>query len=565
MCGIVGVLGARPSDARAVAIALDRIRSRGPDHSALLHGDAVLLAYNRLAIRGLGASGNQPLRDCTGHVVLFGVGEIYNYQPLRSRLEADGCRFQGDSDLEVCVHLYEQHGPDFLHLLRGDFTLAIWDEAVGRALLARDPFGVKPLFMTAHGPRVVFASEVKALIPFIDSPALDWAAVAEILTFNYPLAPRTVYEGIVTLPPGTSLEWDAATGATKARAFHRLEYLCDVSADQTIETALTEAVSDRTVADVPIGAHLSGGLDSSLVSHLASQAVPLHTFTAGFDPHEGDLYWAAKVAREIGSIHHPLTLSLRAPFTLLDEAIRLLDGPVMSTGAFTPLLVARSARHEGIKVLLAGQGADEVFRGYARFAEAARRPGLSSADMFALCANVDAVTIERFTRTQGGPLSRALDELPKRFIDELPDENPQRQFQLLYMRTFLQELLKIEDHVHMASSIENRVPFLDDRVVAVGLSAPNESGKSTLRRMLDARGSAAARRFDKQQMAQPPVDFVRRNQEAIIAELRSGRRLPDLNYESMIKAAARAQPTTSEARLLWAVYNLHRHSVVMQM
>ncbi|HEX8206774.1 MAG TPA: asparagine synthase-related protein [Solirubrobacteraceae bacterium] len=551
MCGIAGTLGGGRDDGRAVEAALRALRHRGPDDGGRVDLGAFQAGYCRLAIRDAadGRPANQPFRAAGERWTMYANGEVFAGVDAAWPPVAEPA-----GDLAALLDGLVASGPAALDRLDADFTAAIWDAETQTALLARDRFGVKPLFYAEHAGRLCFASEVKGLAALGVPLRPDAVAVREYLRFNYPIAPRTLYAGVRAVPPGSALRWH--------RGRVTLERWAAPAADPAHDglAPLRDAVRARLASERPLGFHLSGGVDSSLVCHLG--AAPDR---AGFslvygDAADGDLAWARAVAGELRLDHHVLDVAPDGATGTIDELIRVLDAPVMSPGALTPLFVARAAREAGVTVLVAGQGADEVFLGYRRHAEVGE--GMGGAALTEIAANVDRADLRAIGL--GDAEIDAADEGFRALCDHAPDVAPLAAFQVAYGRSFLQELLRIEDHCHMASSVENRVPFLAPDVVALGCGLTRRRGrdalgKPLLREHLAALGSAAARRTDKQQMALP-LDVLDRWIAGALAAPDLPERLPLLDWDAVRDLAGGAD-TRSRRRLAWAAANLARWAV----
>jgi asparagine synthase (glutamine-hydrolysing) len=381
MCGLAGVLSLRGDlPSREV---LDRmaavLRHRGPDASGV-HGDdraapGVALVHRRLAIIDLSESANQPLANEDGTILVALNGEIYNFQELRREIEARHV-FRSHGDTEVVAHLYEERGEDAIAALDGMFAIAIWDARRRRLVLARDRFGKKPVYYWVDGQRFVFGSEIKALLAAGVPVGFAAENLAEYLAFGYVPTPRTLFRGILKLPPASTMVVDAS-GAGEPRAYWDLA--CP-QADETlrvggeeaherVQALLTEAVRKRLVADVPLGVLLSGGVDSSVVAALMARLASgrVKTFTVGF---EGEAFfderpYAERVARHIGAEHHSSVVKPQAA-ELIETLLHHHDEPFGDSSALPTYLVAREARRH-VTVVLNGDGGDEVFAGYDRF------------------------------------------------------------------------------------------------------------------------------------------------------------------------------------------------------
>jgi asparagine synthase (glutamine-hydrolysing) len=377
MCGIAGVLFADPS--RGVEPALlramgDSIAHRGPDGFGTWSEPGIGLVHRRLSIIDL-EGGRQPLGNEDGSVQVVFNGEIYNYVELRRRLEGRGHRFATASDTEVLVHLYEDEGEDLVHRLRGMFAFAIWDRARGRLVLARDRLGIKPLYVYRDDRRLLFGSEVKAILAAADVPrTIDVEALEDYLAFGMVPGSRSIFSRIEKVLPAHVLvaRPDALDGRPRRYWGLRIEPDDRPSAEdwcEAVRAKVEEAVRLHMVADVPVGALLSGGIDSGVVVASAAGLArgPLRTFSMGFaEASHNELPHARRVAGRYGTRHAEEVVTADA-VALLDELTRYYDEPFADTSAIPTFLVARLAsRH--VKVALSGDGGDEAFGGYARYA-----------------------------------------------------------------------------------------------------------------------------------------------------------------------------------------------------
>ena len=509
MCGIVGIARADPrDDPRGRALRMNaRIVHRGPDDEGVWAEGGEVLAMRRLSIIDL-AGGHQPMVAPTGDVLVFN-GEIYNYRALRRELEGRYV-FRTESDTEVLLALYELEGIDALRRLDGMFAFALLDRRRGRLHLVRDRLGKKPLYYTTGNGPLLFASELKGLLAGLDTtPALDRQALYDYLTLRYVPAPATPWHGIAKLEPGERLELDLATGGRRLERWWRLEVAAadgdDPAAPATFERLLLDAVEKRLLAsDVPVGVLLSGGLDSSAV---AAAAVELghrdfHTFSVAFA--DGGAYselpFAREVAERIGSRHHEVTIDRDDFLAALPELVHQTDEPLADLATIPLHAVARLAR-EHVKVVLSGEGSDEVLAGYNLEQTAARlrrlqalarvpRPLLTAAGRVlppgkgdgarALAAagwpNVLRAQRTHMTCVFTDDEKRALgvDDAGLRPTEALIDawyaetSSPEPLDQLLqvYCRSWLPEdLLMKADKATMATSLELRTPFLDHHLV----------------------------------------------------------------------------------------------------
>ncbi|WZO98581.1 asparagine synthase (glutamine-hydrolyzing) [Isosphaeraceae bacterium EP7] len=530
MCGIGGaawVDGARPLTSEQLLAMTRRIAHRGPDDSGE-HLDAnVTLGFRRLSIVDL-AGGHQPLSNEDGTVWTVFNGEIYNFQDLRHRLEAVGHRLRSTGDTEVLVHLYEDVGTGLFAMLRGMFALAIWDAPRKTLVLGRDRLGQKPLYYRNHGGRIVFASELKALLalPEADVPRTpSHRAIDQYLTYGYVPHPCTILEGVHKLPPAHYAVWrDGQLTLTRywnpdwSRVRER-PYGEDV---EELRATLDHAVREQMVADVPLGAFLSGGVDSAIIVALMQRASsrPVKTFSIGFDdPAFDETAHAEAAARFLGTEHHRFVIEPKAWETIPALAVQF-DEPFADSSALPTWHVARETRRE-VTVALTGDAGDELFGGYDRYRAVAfaamldRMPagarGLLAGPLArALPVSTRAKTpmrrIKRLLEALGEPPLRrylrwitSFDEPARASLytdafvaslaegdgdsdpaailagafDTAPGRDPATRAMIADMLTYLPgDLLVKVDLASMAHSLECRGPFLDHRVVELALAMP---------------------------------------------------------------------------------------------
>jgi asparagine synthase (glutamine-hydrolysing) len=377
MCGIAGIVLRDPEarvDPGLLLRLSDAIRHRGPDDSAQWTGPGAGLAHRRLSIIDLSPAGRQPMCNEDESVWLVFNGEIYNFLELRERLVRAGHRFRSRTDSEVIVHLYEEEGERCVERLDGMFALALWDVRQRRLLLARDRLGKKPLKYAELPQGLVFASELKALIASGLVPReVDLAQVDQYLSFGYVPSPGTGFRGIEKLPPAHRLIWQH--GAAKSERYWSLDYrkkrIQSAAAwQEEIRQAVRAAVRRRLISDVPLGAFLSGGIDSGIVVACMAEASsrPVETFSIGFE-HEAydELPHARRLAERYGTSHHEF--QVRADeVTLLPTLARLYEEPYSDSSALPSWFLARETRKH-VTVALNGDGGDEGFAGYQRYAE----------------------------------------------------------------------------------------------------------------------------------------------------------------------------------------------------
>jgi asparagine synthase (glutamine-hydrolysing) len=515
MCGIAGIvsLGDRSPLAQELRDMCAAITHRGPDDEGFYLDARAGLGMRRLSIIDV-ASGHQPVANEDGTVQVVLNGEIYNFRELHRYLEARGHIFSTRTDTETIVHLYEEHGKDCVRYLRGMFGFALWDTRKQQFLLARDRLGIKPLYYIERGGRLVFASELKSILqlPEIERE-INWGAVSHLFTFLSTPPDEAVIAGIRKLEPGC-LMTIAAGGSPAIERYWDLRFEPDYGKDEKYFIARTreilhESVRFHMISDVPLGAFLSGGIDSSSVVATAASMIdePLKTFSIGFsEPSYNELEYARIVAKSFGSDHNELTLGPDA----LDEMENLawyLDEPFGDSSAIPTYMVSKlAARH--VKVVLSGDGGDELFAGYDRYvveqnergraplparrllgAISQRMPGgmrgrnylrhfsLSGAERY-----LDASTLFRFEDMkrlfQPDVFELLALHQPWRAKAAQMDStggNWLTQLQSLDIHNYLPlDILTKVDRMSMAHSIESRVPLLDHELVEFAATIPPE-------------------------------------------------------------------------------------------
>jgi asparagine synthase (glutamine-hydrolysing) len=377
MCGIAGLIYAdpdRPVDRGVLQAMADSVRHRGPEAEGFWVEPGVGLAHRRLSFIDL-AGGDQPIGNEDGSIQVVFVGEIYNYQELRAGLESRGHRLRTRSDTEVLVHLYEEEGERLVRRLRGMFTFALWDRPGKRLLLGRDRVGIKPLYVYRDAEKLVFGSELKALLacPGV-TRSVDPAALEDYLAFGMVPGPRSIFTGIEKLPPAHTLLVSPGHWRAAPRRYWQLRIEPDPkpTADEWVEVVrakVDEAVRLHLIADVPVGAFLSGGIDSSLIVAASADRChgPLQTFSIGFEEEAfSELPYARLIAQRYGTRHVEEVVTPDAVH-LVDEISHYYDEPFADPSAVPTYLVSRLAR-QSVKAVLSGDGGDEAFGGYARYA-----------------------------------------------------------------------------------------------------------------------------------------------------------------------------------------------------
>lgn len=383
MCGIAGIIdlrGSRPPERVELETMIATLHHRGPDGYGYYIDERCGLAHARLSIIDI-AGGDQPIHDANRDVWLVFNGEIFNYIELRADLEKLGHCFYTRSDTEVIVHLYERHGLEFVRHLNGQFAIALWDKSRSRLVLVRDRTGIRPLFYARAKGRMLFASEVKALFANVDVPRrLNLQAVGDVLTYWSVLGPKSVFEGVQSLEPGHLMvierdgderisrywDWDfSSVDAAGARS--------EQSYAEELHALLTDAVRLQLRADVPVGAYLSGGLDSSAIAALVRQhnKAPLRTFSVAFEDSEFDESgYQQRMAAHLGTDHTSILCRKADIATAFPRVVWHAETPILRTAPTPLMLLSGVVREHGFKVVLTGEGADEVFGGYDIFKEA---------------------------------------------------------------------------------------------------------------------------------------------------------------------------------------------------
>ncbi len=377
MCGIVGfidTLNQGRIDRHLVPLMADVITHRGPDSAGYYLDDQVALGARRLSIVDL-AGGDQPIYNEDRSIVLVCNGEIFNYPALRESMEARGHVFRTNCDIEVLVHLYEEYGPQLLAMINGQFAFALYDTRARRLFLARDHFGINPLYYAVVDGMCVFGSEVKALLQHPLVPRrLDLTGLDQVLTFPGVISPRTMFKGISSLPSGHSLliedgriiveeYWDLDYPLAGELAYESEEYY-----RAGLRERVFAAVEARLQADVPVGLYVSGGLDSSIVAGVARQLrpeMPFHSYSVDFSERAlSEASYQAMVAQRIGSQHHSVMFGWTDVTERLPQMIYHCESAVYETYNTCSMALSQSVHRRGGRVVLSGEGADELFAGY---------------------------------------------------------------------------------------------------------------------------------------------------------------------------------------------------------
>lgn len=532
MCGIAGVFEfSRPETDRALVEQMaDRMAHRGPDDAGYVFDGPVGLAHRRLSIIDLSNGGHQPMWNDDHSIVIVYNGECYNYLELRRELEGRGVRFRTGSDTEVLLRLYEQEGESFLEKISGMFAFAIWDKRRQSLLLARDRIGIKPLYVAQYGDRLTFASEMKSLLADPALPRdLDRVALSNYFYLLSIPDPQSILRDVRKLEPGHLMV--VSRKGVQSRAYWTLPV--EIDEGMTLEQArngftehFASAVSSHMVADVPVGAFLSGGVDSSTIVSFAAKKspYPIETFSVtfpGLDEYDEGIH-AREVAQHCGTRHHEFALSP----DLIDALPRVVwhsDEPFAVSSAFALYYISKLARNH-VKVALSGDGSDELFGGYVwrhldfpqfrktPFSGLVRwvsgLPGLPPAmarklrhlhsrderyiSSFATFLTPELAPLlhkdlreEVALNWQNNPVQRALTEAPT-------DEQLAQKLYADIRTTLVSEMLTKADRMTMAHGLEARVPFLDHKLVEWAFTVPGRhklaerEGKLLIKQAMEA-------------------------------------------------------------------------------
>ena len=515
MCGIAGFIERENSDAPRRAARLDRmcrvITHRGPDEQGTIVKDRAALGMRRLSIIDL-KSGQQPIFDCSGNLAIVFNGEIYNYQALKKDLESRGHRFKTNSDTETIVHLYEEFGADCVRHLRGMFAFAIYDFSAETLFIARDRVGKKPLFysLTASG-NFVFGSELKVLLEHGEiSREIDFAALDAYLTFGYVPEEFCIFKDVRKLEPGHFLLFK--NGAIETRQYWDFDYSASAEIKteaeyiEILREKIREAVKIRLISEVPLGAFLSGGVDSSTIVAMMSQIsdTPVKTFSIGFNEDTfNELKYARLAAKHFNTEHHEFIVTPDLVETI-DELVWHFDEPFADSSALPTYMVSKMAR-DFVTVVLSGDGGDELFAGYTRYATDRRRSGLEKLPRilrrnllkplsealphgargrnFLYNTSLDAVDRYIDSVSHFGNLSKielysdvlrrnlngqtgSAEKVFRRHAASVSSDEAMDKLLYLDSKTYLPgDILTKVDRMTMATSLEARVPLLDHELI----------------------------------------------------------------------------------------------------
>ncbi|NTV99698.1 MAG: asparagine synthase (glutamine-hydrolyzing) [Oscillochloris sp.] len=607
MCGIAGAFQLTRAHTRPLPdleAMLSMLTHRGPEEAGFYNDEIAGLAHTRLSIVGVN-NGLQPIPNEDGTIWAICNGEFFNYVELRDDLRQRGHRFKTASDTEVLVHLYEEQSWEATCELNGQFAFALWDSRKNLLMLGRDRLGVRPLFYTVFDGQLLFASEIKALLACGIPRQIDHHSLAQIFTTWSPLPGYTILEGVKEVMPGHLLF--ASNGSTDlgSKEYWRLSFptsstLKPASTEEYIEAirhTLADATRIRLRADVPVGAYLSGGLDSTLISSIAQSQLPhqLHTFSVAFhDPAYDERGFQYQVAKQLGTLHHVIECDANAIRDSLPDVLWHTEVPLLRLTPVPMYLLSQLVHQQGLKVMLSGEGADEFFGGYDIFKETmvrrfwARNPnsrlrpqllrriyehiedlqqispeflqrffgqGLTTTDLPYYSHMLRWQNTSRTSRLFSPTIAQSLagysmiDEIAARLPTELMEWEPLARAQYVEISTFLSAYLlgSQGDRVGMAHAVECRHPFLDHRVISVSNQIPARL------KLHGLRGEKYILRKAAEGIA--PAEIVRRLKQPYRAPIRSvfnGRPLPEYAQELLSERQVRASGifTPEAVRLL---------------
>lgn len=479
---------------------------RGPDTEGFFVDDRVALGFRRLSIIDLEGA-NQPLVNEDGSIQLLCNGEIYNYKILREMLIGKGHKFSTNGDAETIIHLYEEYGKDLVEHLRGMFAFILYDIKNETVLVARDHFGIKPVYYTVNSNRIAFSSELKSLLRAVPDRELDEESLAYYLTYQYVPFDKTMIKDVFKLLPGHRIVI-TKDGMTKERYWNpefKPEYKSKEAFKKEIKEVLTDSVNVHMQSDVPVGCFLSSGFDSTTIASLMSKIKQINTFSVGFEGPNDETPYSSETAKFLNSNHHKWVISEDEYFSAINDFVWYIDEPVADPSAIALFLVSKLAATK-VKVVLSGEGADELFAGYGIYreptslrhfdflSESAKRslnsmvkplPNfygknfllrgttdisnrfLGNAKIF--MEDVDQVLLRK-PQSYNSPF-----DLTSPIYESTKDLDPVKRMQMIDMHTWLPgDILTKADKMSMAHSIELRVPFLDIEVFKVASKIPSE-------------------------------------------------------------------------------------------
>jgi asparagine synthase (glutamine-hydrolysing) len=614
MCGIAGMVyhdRNRPVSPKDLERMCHTLIHRGPDDEGLFVDRNAGLGMRRLNVIDL-VTGHQPISNEDGSIWIVFNGEIYNYPELRKELVAKGHKFSTNTDTETIIHAYEELGADCVRKLNGMFAFAIWDGRDRKLVLARDRLGVKPLYYFLDDRGLVFGSELKAILAYRGIPrTIDLEALDSFLTFEYIPAPLSIFQGIKKLSPGHTLVLQ--DGKASLHRYWDLQFKRISGHEEELGQALYELLKDavrmRLLSDVPLGAFLSGGIDSSTIVCMMSQLMdcPVKTFSIGFDdPSYNELQYARAIAQHFGTDHHELTIRPDI-VNLVESLVKYLDEPLADVSIFPTYLVSELAR-QSVTVVLSGDGGDELFAGYEwyiadriarsyrrlpsilrsrwlprvadRLPPSARKKGLINKlkrfiDGAALPDALQHFRWNTFMTAQtksqlySDELKRAMGDRDAHarlvaYLEAFEDADPLWQQQFADIKTYLADdiLVKV-DRMSMANALEARTPYLDYRVVEFAAGLPSHlklngfTTKYLLKQCMASKLPSAILNRRKEGFSIPMKNWLRQELRSWLLEVLSPERINkdgffNASYVEKLKAE-HLQGTANHSHQLWSL------------
>lgn len=604
MCGIVGeffLQAPGASDEGRILAMQQSIRHRGPDDDGIFLTPRCGMGFRRLSIIDI-EGGHQPMCNEDGSVWVSFNGEIYNFQELRASLRESGHIFRSNSDTEVIVHLYEKFGLDFCRYLRGMFGIAVYDSNKQQLILARDRFGIKPVYYWRDAKKIVYGSEIKALLSHPDVPAEpNEEGIFQFLALRHTLQPDTMFSGIQKLPSASILV--ANSSGTEIRSYWRMpdsgtDQGDFESASRNYESALTESIQNHLLADVPLGLYLSGGLDSSVLAALVQKqsSTPAICFTASFEGVSDESSYAREVASHIGADHHVIPIQPPSP-EILKEIVWHLDEPIGDLACLPTFLLSREAAKE-VKVVLTGEGSDETNAGYSAYLRyflfsenpaamkaaqllwpiLARLPKQSEKfslyrrlwnqpdelGRFLESTGVDRSELEIQLKALAPHLHHHLKGIFHRMqgpLDSCSFHSPLHRLLEFSRSNFMREdLLTKVDRMTMAHGLEARVPYLDHPTaeIASGFSSDKllkgNQTKAVLRAIAEKHLPASITNRGQHGFLVPMEKWFDGDFSAYIADvLRSGKakQRKIFSHEAVVQLLEDFQKTGKHSRMIW--------------
>ena len=599
MCGFVGFTNYKKDDGTVINAMMDKIVHRGPDSAGFYTDADIALGFRRLSIIDL-SEGNQPMFNEDGSLVLVFNGEIYNFKDLRQELEAQGHTFANNSDSEVLLHGYEQWGEDLVKRLRGMFAFVIYNKADGSVFGARDMFGIKPFYYTVTENTFMFGSEIKSFLAHPEfEKQLNEEALAHYLSFQYSPTEETFFKGVYKLPPAHYFTFK--NGKMKKTRYFRPDFkatpgVLDYFADE-VDKTVRESVAAHKIADVEVGSFLSSGIDSSYIAEAANVD---KTFTVGFESHDGDRYneihYAKEFADTIGVENISKVITPTEYWETFPTIQYHMDEPLADPAAIALYFVSKLAS-EHVKVVMSGEGADELFGGYRIYQEPLTLTAYDKLPfgvrrvISKICEHLPqkhginylvrrGKTIEeRFIGNANIFSKKERDELLKsdvakhapepkilcdKFYDEVADKDTVTKMQYLDINMWLMgDILLKADKTSMANSLELRVPFLDKKVMELAQTIPldcrvnTQTTKLALRRAAEKTLPERTAKKDKLGFPVPIREWLREEKyyNTVKEEFTSDTAEKYFNTDKLLKMLDKHRSGKVDlSRKIWTVY-----------